>query len=65
MNGYRVDFLSPNGERAETWFSAPSASSGVRIGDELGLVALMFRMAHPGCVVLKATPCKLSEFKQD
>lgn len=66
MDGFKINYISADGDKAVTWFGMPMASFDVsRLSqkDVVGMVSMMFGNAHPGCEVVSIEPCKHGDFE--
>lgn len=67
MDGFRIDYITPDVVSEVTWFGSPMSSfdlSGVSGDDVKDIVLMMFSQAHSGCKVISIMPCSLEDFEK-
>lgn len=65
MNGFKVDFVSENGEKGVTWLGEPMTNlSDTFELDPEAVILTTFAYSRPGSKVVKITPCTLEEYQQ-
>ena len=65
MDGFKIDYISSNGEKNTTWFGRPISSMDISKLQEkhiVQMVDMFFSNAYPGCDIVSIESCKQDDY---